>query len=170
MFGIIADTDYLIQNMQIPVLACYWWECPSKITEPNFFCVGNLLCFVNVELLDHPAAFCMSFILKPALFALLVEELLVEWVVKTVMSIPASSMNALMYLAIVAEEIGLCGGALDIINCLSFPVKWFLSSSVHVLYSSMQAMIQIIGFSGEFVNLSGSWCLPGLDVFKTVGM
>ena len=65
----------------------------------------------------------MSFILRPALFALLVEKLLVEWAVKTVMSIPASSMNVFIYLAIVADEIGLCGGAYDIINCLSFPVK-----------------------------------------------
>ena len=86
------------------------------------------------------------------------------------MSIPASFMNVLMYLAIVADEIGLCGGACDIINCLSFPVKWFLSGSIQVLYSSMQAMIQIFGFSGKFVNISGSWCLPGLDVYKTAGM
>ena len=86
------------------------------------------------------------------------------------MSIPASSMNVLMYLAIVADEIGLCGGAYNIINYLSFPVKWFLSSNVRVLYSSMQTMIQTFGFFEKFVNLSGSWCLPGLDVSKTVGM
>ena len=49
--------------------------------------------------MDHPAAHCMSFILRPALFALLVEELLVEWSVKTVMSNTVSSMNVLMYLA-----------------------------------------------------------------------
>ena len=49
--------------------------------------------------MDHPAAQCMSFILRPALFALLVEELLVEWSVKTVMSNTVSSMNVLMYLA-----------------------------------------------------------------------
>ena len=53
----------------------------------------------------------MSFILKPALFALLVEELLVEWAVNTVMSIPASSMNVLIYLVFAADEIVLCGGA-----------------------------------------------------------
>ena len=83
----------------------------------------------------------MSFILWPASFASLVEELLVKWAVKAVMSIPVSSMNVLMYLAIVADETGLCGGAYDIMNCLSFPVERFLSGSVRVLYSSMQAII-----------------------------
>ena len=61
----------------------------------------------------------MSFIQRPALFALLVEEVLVEWAVNTVMPIPANSMNLLIYLAIVAGEIS----TYDIINCLSFPVK-----------------------------------------------
>ena len=55
---------------------------------------------LNAQPLDHPAAFCMSFILRPALFALLVEELLIEWAVNTIMSIPASFMNFLIYLAI----------------------------------------------------------------------
>ena len=61
----------------------------------------------------------MSFIERPALSALLVEEVLVEWAVNTVMSIPASSMNVLIYLAIVADE----SSIYDIINSLSFPVK-----------------------------------------------
>ena len=101
--------------MHIPVLVYYRWECPSKITEPKLFCKCNFYCVVNVELLDHPAAFCMSFAMRPALFTLLVEEHLVEWAVNTVMSIPVSFMNVLIYLAIVADKIGLCGGAYDII-------------------------------------------------------
>ena len=31
-----------IQNMHIPVLARYCWECPSKMTESKFLCIGNL--------------------------------------------------------------------------------------------------------------------------------
>ena len=86
------------------------------------------------------------------------------------MSIPASSMTGLICLAIAADVIGLCGGAYDIINCLPFPVEWFLSTNVRFLYSLMQAMMQIFGFSGNCLNISSSWYLPGLDVFKTVGM
>ena len=61
------------------------------------------------------SAFCVSFILRAALFVLLVEELSVEWVVNTVMSIPAGSMNILIYLAILVNEIGLYVGAYYII-------------------------------------------------------
>ena len=68
-------------------------------------------------------AFCMSFIMRPALFALLIEELLIEWGVNNVMSTCARFTNVLIYLPIVAEETGLCGGACDITNCLPFPVE-----------------------------------------------
>ena len=61
--------------------------------------------------------------MRPALFALLVEELLIEWVLNTVVSIRASFMNVLICLAVVADKIGLCSGAYDIINCLSFPIE-----------------------------------------------
>ena len=82
------------------------------------------------------------------------------------MSIPASSMNVLIYLAIVADE----SSIYDIINSLSFPVKWFLSGDVCFLYSAMQAMMLTFVFSRNFVNISGSWCLPGLDVFTLIGI
>ena len=123
VFHIIVYINYIIQNIRVLALACYLWESSPKITEPKFFCKGNLDCFVIVELLDHPAAFCISFILRPALFTLIVEEILVEWAGDTVMSILASSMNILIYLAFAAVEIGLCGGAYDIMNCSSFPVE-----------------------------------------------
>ena len=73
--------------------------------------------------MDNPVAFSRSFILRPALFASLIEEHLVERAVNTVMSIPASSMTGLICLAIAADVIGLCGGAYDIINRLPFPVE-----------------------------------------------
>ena len=98
----------------------------------------------------------MFFILRLELFALLVEELRAKCAVNTAMSIPSSSMNVLIYLAIVADEIGLYGNTYDIINCLSFPVERSLSSNVRFLYSSMQTMIQIFVFSGNFVDICGS--------------
>ena len=42
VFPIIAYTNHIIQSMHIPVLACYWYVCLSKINDPKFFCIGNL--------------------------------------------------------------------------------------------------------------------------------
>ena len=63
-----------------------------------------------MELLYHTAAFHMS----------LSDVLLVEWQVSTVTSICANSNIILIYLAILADETEMYGGAWDNINVFSF--------------------------------------------------
>ena len=85
---------------------------------------------------------------KPRLLALLVDALLVECAVKTVMSIPARPKKSLTYLAIVTDFTGLCGYAYDKTTFAGDPSKFSRISSVLCLYSSMQFTIQIFWLSG----------------------
>ena len=62
---------------------------------------------INVDHVDHPPAFTMSFILTPMLFTLLLDALQVECDVKAVISIPASPKNVFMLCATVAKMTGL---------------------------------------------------------------
>ena len=57
----------------------------------------------------QPAAFCISLIEIPMLFALLVDTLRTEFDLNTVFSIPAIARKNFIYLAIDCELIGLNG-------------------------------------------------------------
>ena len=68
-----------------------------------------------------PAAFLMSLIDKPMLFAVDVEALRIECAVNIVMSIPHMPKKSFTYQVIVCDLIGLCGYAYDKISCCGSP-------------------------------------------------
>ena len=85
--------------------------------------------------------FCISLTESRILLALIVNALRTEWVVNTVISIPAIARNGFIYLAIDCELIGVNGKEYDKINSCWFPSRFFLTRSVLLLYFCMQSMI-----------------------------
>ena len=80
----------------------------KKYTSSEMFSTGKLQHLRKVLSQLHPAAFLMSLIDKPMLFADDIEALRVESAVNIIMSIPHMPKKGFTYRAIVCELTGLC--------------------------------------------------------------
>ena len=108
--------------------------------------------------------FCISFRESPLLFALLVDVLRVDWVVKTIMYIPNFPRNVFTYLAIDWLFIGAYGYPHEK-SSWGFPLNSCQVSYIPIFF---EGVFMHILLSRKVLNSKWCWCCSSSFVFNNV--
>ena len=148
-------------NRILPYLLFVAYNSP-----PMFFKVLSLQNFFD-DSFSPPFSsflFCISFRESPLLFALLVDVLRVDWVVKTIMYIPNFPRNVFTYLAIDWLFIGVYGYPHEK-SSWGFPLNSCQVSYIPIFFEGVFMRILL---SRKVLNSKWCWCCPSSFVFNNV--